>query len=101
MLLLEHVHAHRVVHRDVKTSSLFITRDAEGPPVVKLGDFGISRVLGGQGDLARGGPWPPPCYMAPFTREDNYKADVWSAACVLFELLNLNELSSLRACRLS
>ena len=45
-MALEHVHAHRVVHRDVKTSNLFITRMREGPPVVKLGDFGISRVLG-------------------------------------------------------
>ena len=90
-MALEHVHAHRVVHRDVKTSNLFITRDAEGPPVVKLGDFGISRVLGATGDLAATAVGTP-CYMAPELLDErpyDYKADVWSAGCVLFELLNL------------
>ena len=51
-MALEHVHAHRVVHRDVKTSNAFVTRGNDGRDVVKLGDFGISRVLDSTGDLA-------------------------------------------------
>ena len=87
---------------DVKTSNLFITRDAEGPPVVKLGDFGISRVLGATGDLAATAVGTP-CYMAPELLDErpyDYKADVWSAGCVLFELLNLKRASRLGRCRL-
>ena len=58
---------------------------------VKLGDFGISRVLGATGDLAATAVGTP-CYMAPELLDErpyDYKADVWSAGCVLFELLNL------------
>jgi len=92
-MALEHVHAHRVVHRDVKTSNLFVARaaDMSASSVVKLGDFGISRVLGATGDLAATAVGTP-CYMAPELLDErpyDYKADVWSAGCVLFELLNL------------
>ncbi|EGB10534.1 hypothetical protein AURANDRAFT_23783, partial [Aureococcus anophagefferens] len=90
-MALEHVHAHRVVHRDVKTSNAFVTRDGGGRDVVKLGDFGISRVLDATGDLAATAVGTP-CYMAPELLDEkpyDYKADVWSVGCVLFELVAL------------
>ena len=40
-LALDHIHAMRVMHRDLKTQNIFLGRGG----VVKLGDFGISRVL--------------------------------------------------------
>jgi NIMA (never in mitosis gene a)-related kinase len=40
-LALEYVHARRVIHRDLKAQNIFLT----GSLTVKLGDFGISRVL--------------------------------------------------------
>ena len=37
---LQHVHLHRVLHRDLKTQNVFLTSTGS----VKLGDFGISKV---------------------------------------------------------
>ena len=65
-----------------------LTRGGEG---VKLGDSGLSRVLDTTGDLARTAVGTP-CYMAPELLDErpyDYKADVWSVGCVLFELLQL------------
>ena len=37
---LQHVHSHRVIHRDLKTQNVFLTSTTD----LKLGDFGISKV---------------------------------------------------------
>jgi NIMA (never in mitosis gene a)-related kinase len=40
-LALDYIHGRKVLHRDLKASNIFLT----GNNTVKLGDFGISRVL--------------------------------------------------------
>ena len=40
-MALEYIHGRKVLHRDIKASNIFLT----GNNTVKLGDFGISRVL--------------------------------------------------------
>lgn len=58
---------------------------------VKIGDFGISRVLEHTYDQANtvvGTPYymsPEVCENKPYT----YKSDVWALGCVLYELCNL------------
>lgn len=48
------------MHRDLKSSNIFLTRRG----FVKLGDFGIARVLGGTRDKARSIVGTP-LYLAP------------------------------------
>ena len=38
---IRYMHAHHVLHRDLKTANIFLTKEG----TVKIGDFGISKVL--------------------------------------------------------
>lgn len=40
-ITLEYIHGRKVLHRDIKVSNIFLT----GNNTVKLGDFGISKIL--------------------------------------------------------
>ena len=86
-LALDHIHAMRVMHRDLKTQNIFLGRGG----VVKLGDFGISRVLERTDDFATtvaGTPYylsPEVCQNQPYT----LKSDVWSFGCVAYEIATL------------
>jgi len=57
-LALKHVHDRKILHRDLKTQNVFLT--VEG--MVKLGDFGVSRVLERTMDFASTcvGTWSDP-----------------------------------------
>eukprot|EP00444_Apocalathium_aciculiferum_P014944 CAMPEP_0183460128 /NCGR_PEP_ID=MMETSP0370-20130417/136937_1 /TAXON_ID=268820 /ORGANISM="Peridinium aciculiferum, Strain PAER-2" /LENGTH=291 /DNA_ID=CAMNT_0025652003 /DNA_START=61 /DNA_END=932 /DNA_ORIENTATION=- len=85
---LQYIHNERILHRDLKTSNLFLMKSKQ---VVKLGDFGISRVLEGSIEAAItvvGTPYymsPEVCENKPYT----FKSDVWSLGCVLYELCML------------
>lgn len=86
-LSLEYVHGRKVLHRDIKASNIFLT----GNNTVKLGDFGISKVLENTNGCAMtvvGTPYymsPEVCQNHPYT----YKSDVWALGCVLYELCTL------------
>lgn len=57
-LALEYVHGRKVIHRDIKSSNIFLT----GNNTVKLGDFGISKVVENTGVGTVVGT---PYYMSP------------------------------------
>lgn len=85
---LQYIHSKRILHRDLKTSNLFLMKSKF---VVKLGDFGISRVLEGSIEAAItvvGTPYymsPEVCENKPYT----FKSDVWSLGCCLYEMCML------------
>lgn len=86
-LALKHVHDRKILHRDIKSQNIFLTKAG----ILKLGDFGIARVLGSSVELARtciGTPYylsPEICENRPY----NNKSDVWAVGCVLYELTTL------------
>ena len=83
-------HGLGIVHRDLKPANLFVCRVGERP-VIKVLDFGISRVEG-DARLTGGGEWlGTPSYVAPEQLRENSsedaRSDVWSLGVILFELL--------------
>eukprot|EP00743_Colponemidia_sp_Colp-15_P005146 GILK01005539.1.p1 GENE.GILK01005539.1~~GILK01005539.1.p1 ORF type:complete len:649 (+),score=122.95 GILK01005539.1:53-1999(+) len=86
-LAMKHVHDRKVLHRDLKTQNIFLTSSN----MIKLGDFGISRVLEQTKDFARtlvGTPY----YLSPEIIEEkpySFKSDTWSLGIVLYEMATL------------
>jgi len=76
-----------VLHRDLKPANVFL----DAKKNVKLGDFGLARVLNHETSFARtfvGTPY----YMSPeqMNHSDyNEKSDVWSLGCLVYELCAL------------
>ncbi len=84
-------HARGIVHRDLKPSNLFAAT-IDGQLVLKVLDFGISRVVGASSRLTRTlTTVGTPSYMSPEQarcEEDvDERTDVWSLGVILYELV--------------
>uniref|UniRef100_A0A3P8X0J2 Serine/threonine-protein kinase Nek2 n=1 Tax=Cynoglossus semilaevis TaxID=244447 RepID=A0A3P8X0J2_CYNSE len=76
-----------VLHRDLKPANIFL----DGKQNIKLGDFGLARILNHDTSFAKtfvGTPY----YMSPEQMNQlsyNEKSDIWSLGCLLYELCAL------------
>ncbi|XP_057679164.1 serine/threonine-protein kinase Nek2 [Corythoichthys intestinalis] len=77
-----------VLHRDLKPANIFL----DAKQNVKLGDFGLARILNHDTSFAKtfvGTPY----YMSPEQMNQmsyNEKSDIWSLGCLLYELCALS-----------
>ncbi len=88
-------HANGIIHRDLKPANLFLANEGDGADatrIVKILDFGISKMIGDSTKLTSAGAViGTVLYMSPeqVRAESNVdvRADVWSLGVILFELL--------------
>jgi NIMA (never in mitosis gene a)-related kinase 1/4/5 len=86
-LAIKHVHDRKILHRDLKAQNIFVMKNG----LLKLGDFGIARVLNKTSDMAStvvGTPY----YLSPEIVQSNkygFATDIWSLGVVLYELCAL------------
>ncbi len=82
---LDYAHQHRIVHRDVKSQNILVTRDGRA----KIADFGIAVALGASSLTQAGFVVGSAHYFSPEQAQGNPTtpySDLYSAGVVLYEL---------------
>ncbi len=77
------IHKKKILHRDLKTLNIFLTKDFK----CKIGDLGVAKILNGTkyAKTFVGTPYylsPEICDEKPY----NEKSDVWALGCILYEM---------------
>ena len=101
---VQYIHEIGIMHRDIKTLNIFLMQSG----VLKLGDFGIAKILDSQVSMAETQVGTP-LYMSPEIIEGkkySNKSDIWALGCVIYELCTLSRVfdatNQLKlACRIS
>ena len=83
---LVYLHAHKVIHRDLKLGNFFMSDKME----IKIGDFGLATKLEFEGEKKRT-ICGTPNYIAPEVLDGkmghSYEVDVWSTGVIMYLML--------------
>jgi NIMA (never in mitosis gene a)-related kinase len=83
---LNFLHENKIIHRDLKNANIFLTKDG----IVKIGDLNVSKITK-KNEMATTQTGTP-YYVAPeiwMSKPYEYKCDIWSLGCILYELCKL------------
>ena len=83
---LKTLHEHNIMHRDLKSANIFLMKNG----IIKLGDLNVAKILKNELLYSQTGT---PYYASPEVWNNqpyNFKSDIWSLGCILYELCSLN-----------
>ena len=84
-LALNHIHKKKIIHRDLKSGNIFLTKGG----LVKLGDFGISKGFKNTWEKAKSKVGTP-YYLSPEiinNKPYDSKSDIWALGVMLYEMM--------------
>jgi hypothetical protein len=91
---LAHAHDHGIIHRDIKPENIFVTTDHAGRETLKLVDFGIAKVVSGEGSqdqMTKAGlVFGTPRYMSPEQAAGgkiDERTDLYACGTILYQML--------------
>jgi serine/threonine protein kinase len=87
---VSYAHRNGIIHRDLKPDNIMLTGDLVQPKV-KVLDFGIARMIGGENLTMAGEGFGTPTYMAPERiaggLDPDTRSDIYSLGIMLYEML--------------
>ena len=84
---LKYLHQSCIIHRDLKSANIFLTKNG----CVKIGDLNVSKILSRMGTAST--QTGTPYFASPEIWNDqpyDYKCDIWSVGCIIYEMASLH-----------